>query len=120
MGKKIGRGVIFGIVVALLIIVSQPFHPTKGLIPELVTFLTTVPLWIAAMLVPAGPTPLVQGAVVLVYFIALGILIGAAFERKGIWGWLLIVMLVCNHYTVYVKSSRQMGEVLQAILNHFH
>ena len=119
MGKRIAQGISFGVVIAFLIIVSQPFHPTKGLIPELVSYLTTVPLWIAAMIAPAGPTPLVQGATVLIYFVALGIIVGAAFERNRVWGWLLMIVLVCNHYVVYIRSSRQMGEGLQTILNHF-
>lgn len=119
MGNKGKRGAMGGILLALLIILAQPFYPTKGLIPELAAFLTSVPLWIAAVLFPGHVTPLVEGSVVFVYFVILSMLIGVAFERKPIWGWLFVIAVALNHYVVYEHSSRKMGEVVQAVLNYF-
>lgn len=119
MENKGKRGMVGGLLLACLIILSQPFYPTKGLIPELATFLTTVPLWIAAIIFPGFVTPLIEGGVVFVYFVILGMLVGIAFERKPLWGWLFVVALTLNHYVVYERSSRQIGEVVQAVLNYF-
>ena len=119
MENKIRRGALGGLLLALLIILSQPFHPTKGLIPELAAFLVTVPLWIAAMFFKHTLTPLLEGGVILIYFTVIGTLVGVAFERKAIWGWLLVVTLAIHHYAVYEQFSRQMGEVVQSILNYF-
>ena len=119
MENKIRRGAVGGFLLSLLIILSQPFQPAKGLIPELTAFFVTVPLWMAAMFFRHGAVPLLEGAVILVYFTVIGTLIGVAFERKAVWGWLFIVTLAIHHYTVYDQFSRQMGEVVQAVLNYF-
>ena len=42
MGDKARKGAFDGILLALLIILAQPFFPSSGLIPEAVSFLTTV------------------------------------------------------------------------------
>lgn len=119
MERKLRQGILWGLLVGILIIVCQPFYPTTGLIPELVAFLTTIPLWIAAFLFQSRLTPVAEGSAVLIYFLAIGLLIGAAFERKRLWGWFFVVTLIINHYVVYDRFSRQMGEVLQTVLNYF-
>ena len=118
MENKMRRGIRDGVLLALLIIVSQPFHPTKGLIPELTNFLTSIPLWIAAIIFPPGHSPLAEGGMVLAYFMVVGALVGLAFERRALWGWLLIIALAMHHYIAYEQLAKPMGEVIQAILNH--
>ncbi len=113
------QGAVDGALIALLVILSQPFHPIHGLIPELVAFLTTVPLWISSLVFQSRTTPIIEGAVILVYFILIGSLLGVAFERKRIWGWLLVVALIFHHYVIYDQFGRQMGEVVQTFLNYF-
>ncbi len=108
-----------GALLALLIIFAQPFCPTKGLIPELAAFLTGIPLRIASMIFSNHLNPLLEGVVVIIYFIVIGALVGIAFERKAIWGWLLIVALSIHHYIVYDQFGQPMGEVVQTLLNHF-
>ncbi len=117
--NKVRRGATIGFLLALLIILSQPFQPVYGLIPELSSFLTTIPLWTAAMFFKGGVTPILEGAIILVYFTMIGTAVGIAFQRKALWGWLLIVTLVIHHYTAYEQFGRQMGEVVQAVLNYF-
>ncbi len=112
------QGAIDGALLAILVILTQPFQPTHGLIPELVSFLCTVPLWLSTLLFRYRVTALVEGGVVLVYFIVIGSLIGVAFHRKRLWGWLLIIALAINHYVIYDQYGRQMGEVVQSLLNH--
>ncbi len=119
MGGKIIKGSFLGIGLALLIIVTQPFHPTNGLIPELVGFLTTVPIWIAILIQP-GLTPLGEGAAIFIYFAVLGGLLGAAFHHRKLWGGLLLIALSIHHYVVDERVRRPLGEVLQAFLNYFH
>ena len=119
MGPKTRKGAVIGLCLAVIIILTQPFHPLKGLIPELTSFLATVPLWVAALLFPKNVTPLAEGGVILIYFLAVGLLLGIAFERKRIWGWLLLITLLICHYVVYDQFSRQVGEVIQSLLNHF-
>ena len=118
MEQKMRQGAIDGALLAILIILTQPFQPLKGLIPELVSFFVTVPLWLANMLFKYRVTPLVEAAVVLIYFIVIGSLVGIAFDRKKLWGWLLVVTLAIHHYIIYDLSSRQMGEVVQTFLNY--
>ena len=113
------RGIIIGIGLSLVLILGQPFYPVKGLIPELSSFLVTIPLWVAAILFRENVSPLAEGSVILVYFLAVGLMLGIAFERKRIWGWLLFLTLIICHYAVYDQFSRQMGEVLQTLLNRF-
>ena len=113
------QGAIDGALVAILIILTQPFQPVHGLIPELVSFLVTVPVWLASMLFRFRITPLVEGAFVLIYFIVIGSLLGVAFDRKRLWGWLLVIALAIHHYVIYDQSGRQMGEVVQTFLNYF-
>lgn len=119
METKMRQGAIDGALVAILIILTQPFQPTQGLIPELVSFLVTVPLWISRMLFKYRVTTVVDAAVVIIYFIVIGSLIGVAFDRKKLWGWLLIIALTIHHYAIYDQSGRQMGEVVQSILSYF-
>lgn len=119
METKMRQGAVDGALIAILIILTQPFQPPKGLIPELVSFLVTVPLWISRMLFKYRATLMVDGAVVVVYFIVIGSLIGVAFDRKRLWGWLLVIALAIHHYAIYDQSGRQMGEVVQSILNYF-
>lgn len=115
---KMRQGAVDGGLLALLVILSQPFQPTHGLIPELASFLTTIPIWIGALVFKNRLTPLVEGAVVLVYFILIGSLLGVAFERKRLWGWLFLITLVFHHYLIYDQYGKQMGEVVQSILNY--
>ena len=117
METKMRQGAIDGALLAILIILTQPFQPLHGLIPEFVSFLVTVPLWFAHILFINRVTPLVEGAVVLSYFILIGALLGVAFDRKRLWGWLLLVALALHHYIIYDQFGRQMGEVVQSILN---
>ncbi len=112
------QGAIDGALLGILIILTQPFLPVRGLIPELVSFLVTVPLWLSSMLFKYRVTALVDGAVVLIYFILIGSLIGVAFDRKRLWGWLIVIALVIHHYMVYAQDGRQMGEVIQTLLNY--
>ena len=118
MESKMRQGIIDGALLALLIIFAQPFYPTKGLIPELAAFLTAIPLRVASMVFSNNSDPLLEGAVVIVYFIVIGALVGIAFERKAIWGWLLLIALSIHHYIVYDQFARPMGEVVQALLDH--
>jgi hypothetical protein len=113
------RGIIAGLALGFILIVTQPFYPVKGLIPELASFLATVPLWVGAILFHQNATPLTEGGVILIYFFAIGLMLGAAFERKRIWGWLLFLTLIICHYAVYNEFNRQMGEVLQSFINLF-
>ena len=117
--NKLRQGALDGALLALLVMVSQPFYPLKGLIPELASFLTTLPLWLAAVMFHGNMTPLIEGTVVLVYFVMLGALVGIAFEKKPLWGWLLVITLVIHHYAIYDQLGRQMGEVVQAVINLF-
>lgn len=119
MEIKMRQGAIDGALIAILIILIQPFQPLSGLIPELISFLVTVPLWFSSVLFGNRATPLVEGAVILVYFIMIGAVVGVAFDRKRLWGWLLLVALILNHYVIYNQYGRQMGEVVQSILNLF-
>ena len=119
MENQMRKGMRRGALLALLIIFMQPFQPMKGLIPELSNFLTSIPLWTAAVIFHPSPTPLMQGLVVLAYFIVVGGLIGLAFERRALWGWLLILVLCIHHYNVYEELSQPMGEVVQTTLNYF-
>ena len=118
MERKMRQGAIDGALIAILIILTQPFQPTKGLIPELVSFLVTVPLWLSSMLFQYRSTAIVEGASVIVYFIIIGSLVGVAFDRKRLWGWLILIALAINHYVVYDQYGRQMGEVVQTISNY--
>ncbi|MBI4358227.1 MAG: hypothetical protein HY584_02915 [Candidatus Omnitrophica bacterium] len=113
------RGAISGALVALLIILSQPFHPIQGLIPELTAFLVTMPLWIAAVAFKSSLTPILEGGAVLVYAVLVGGLLGVAFGLKRLWGWLFLLTLVIHHYMIYDLLGRQMGEVIQSVLNYF-
>ena len=119
MEPYLRRGLTKGFLVGLLLIFSQPFLPLKGLLSELASFLVTVPLWIATFLISRTGTPLIEGTVILVYFMLVGALIGAAFERKALWGWLLVVALGIHHYVTYEQMGRQMGEIVQTVLNYF-
>lgn len=119
MKNKANRGAVIGFLVAILIILGQPFYPPEGLIPELSSFLVTVPLWTAAIFFGQRVTALMEGGVILFYFTMLGIVVGGAFERRSLWGWLLLLMLVIHHYTAYAQLSRQVGEVVQSVLNCF-
>ncbi len=112
------QGAVDGALIAILIILTQPFQPIHGLIPELVSFLVTVPLWLSSMLFKYRVTALVDGAVVLIYFIIIGSLVGVAFDRKRLWGWLILIALAIHHYVIYDQSARQMGEVIQTLLNY--
>ena len=116
MGDKARKGAFDGILLALLIILAQPFFPSSGLIPEAVSFLTTVPLVLAAVIFSTQPSPLVEGGLVLFYFAVIGGLIGIAFERKRLWGWLFVIAVAIHHYIVYEQFHRQMGEVVQSFL----
>ena len=118
MGAKVIQGAVRGGLLAVLIILAQPFYPVTGLIPELASFLVSVPLWIAAMIFPTGLTPLVQGAGVLIYFVVVGILVAVAFDRKQLWGWLFMIALAIHHYVIYDRFSRHLGEVVQTLLNY--
>ena len=120
MGISFKRGALVGFVFAILLIIGQPFCPLHGLIPELVKFFTTVPLWITVMIFHTASDPLLQGLTVVLYFTAVGGLIGAAFGQKRVWGWLFVIMLTINHYVIEERVSLKMGEIVQAILNHFH
>ena len=117
MGSKLKQGAMDGALVGILIILGQPFFPMKGLIPELGAFLTSLPLWIAAVLFGSALNPLLDGGVVLIYFILIGALLGVAFERKRLWGWFLVIALAIHHYAIYDQLQRPMGEVVQAVLN---
>ena len=117
MENKMRKGMIDGALIALLIILGQPFYPTKGLIPELAAFLAGMPLRIAGMVFFGNASPLLEGAVVIAYFIVIGGLVGIAFERKSLWGWLLIIALSIHHYVVYDQFGKQMGEVVQTLFN---
>lgn len=117
METKVRQGAVDGALIGILIILIQPFQPLKGLIPELMSFLTTVPLLLAAMIFKTRVTALVEGGVVLIYFIVVGSIIGAAFQRKSLWGWLLVIALAIHHYIIYDQFGRQMGEVIQTVLN---
>ena len=119
MAAKLRQGTLDGALLAILIILGQPFYPLKGLIPELASFFTSLPLWLAAVIFPHNITPLIEGAVVLVYFILVGALVGIAFERKPLWGWLLITALAIHHYAIYDQLGQQMGEVVQTVINLF-
>jgi len=119
VAAKLRQGAVDGALLALLLILGQPFYPTKGLIPEFASFLTSIPLWIAALVFRESLTPLFEGIVVLVYFVLIGVLLGAAFERKRLWGWLLLIALAIHHYAIYDQLGRQMGEVVQAVVNVF-
>ncbi len=117
--NKMRRGMIDGALLSFLIILIQPFSPAKGLIPELVAFLTGLPLWIANIISANSSNPLLQGLVVIGYFIVIGGLVGIAFERKSLWGWLLIIALSIHHYVIYDQFGAQMGEVAQTLLSRF-
>ncbi|MBI1978226.1 MAG: hypothetical protein HYS55_05690 [Candidatus Omnitrophica bacterium] len=117
MENKMRIGMRNGAFLALLVILSQPFQPTQGLIPELANFLTSIPLWIAVMILPPASTALLEGGVILAYFIVIGAFVGLAFERKAIWGWFLLIALALHHYVAYGQMARPMGEVVQSVLN---
>lgn len=118
MENKMRKGMIDGMLLGLLVILVQPFQPAQGLIPELSAFLTSIPLRIAGVVFLNPPNPLLEGVVVIAYFIVVGALVGIAFERKAMWGWLLMVALAIHHYIVYEQFGRQMGEVIQTLLNY--
>ena len=120
MENKTRQGMIDGACLALLIILGQPFYPEKGLIPELSAFLTGMPLRIANIIFANNLNPLLEGLVVIGYFIVIGALIGIAFEKRAIWGWFLIVAIAIHHYVIYDQFGRQMGEVVQTLLNRFN
>jgi len=117
MEGRLLKGCLLGLGLGVLIIVTQPFHPTTGLIPELVGFLTSVPIWIAVLIRPSL-TPVGEGIAILVYFGVVGALLGVAFTKQ-LWGWLLALALAIHHYVTYERVGRHLGEVLQAFLNHF-
>ncbi|OGW81717.1 MAG: hypothetical protein A3G33_08670 [Omnitrophica bacterium RIFCSPLOWO2_12_FULL_44_17] len=117
-GQRMRKGAIIGIGVAFLLIISQPFHPTTGLIPEMVTFITTVPIWIASLAFPSLP-PLAEAAMIMMYLLLVGALIGATFDIKPIWGWFLMITLVIHHYMIYEQIGRGMGEIVVGILHYF-
>lgn len=119
MEGKIIKGFLLGLGLALLIIVTYPFHPTTGLIPELSGFFTTVPVWIAVLIRPTL-TPLGEGIALFVYFAVIGALLGAAFSRRKFWGWMLVVALSIHHYIMDERVGRPLGEILQAFLNYFN
>lgn len=119
MTGKVIKGFFLGLGLAVLIIVTQPFHPPTGLIPELVGFLTTVPVWIAVLIRP-GLTPLGEGLAILVYLAVAGALLGAAFYRKKLWGWLFLIALIIHHYIMDERVGRPLGEILQSFLNYFN
>ena len=119
MEKQMRQGAADGALAAILLILSQPFHPTEGLIPELAKFLTGVPMCLATMIFRVKTTPLIEGGVILVYSILVGALIAVAFEKKRLWGGLLIVAFVFYHYFIYDQFGRPMTEVMGVFLNHF-
>ena len=119
MTSQIKTGTSIGALFALFMVLGEPFYPSYGLIPELVKFFNAVPLWLSVLIFGTAVTPLGQAATMLVYFLLVGALIGAAFRQKLLWGWLLVVMLTINHYAVADRTSLRMGEVVQAILNYF-
>lgn len=119
MEGKIIKGCFLGLGLALLIIVTHPFHPTTGLIPELSGFLTAVPIWIAVLIRPAL-TPVGEGIALLVYFTVVGALLGAAFFRRKLWGWMLVIALSIHHYLMNERVGRPLGEILQVFLNYFN
>ncbi len=119
MGKCMRQGAVAGLLTGLIMILTQPFHPPAGLIPELVTFLTTVPIWLAAMVFPGYLPPLAEAAMILMYLIAMGALIGAAFDLKPIWGWFLVIALAIHHYMIYESIGRGMSEIIQGIMGYF-
>ena len=119
MENKMRKGIVDGVLLALLIILGQPFYPTKGLIPELAAFLTSIPLLIASVIFPSPVSPLFEGGVIIAYFIIAVAVVGIAFERKALWGWFLLIALALHHYVIYEQFGRQMGEVTQTLLNHF-
>ena len=119
MIRQMKRGAISGGLLALLLILSQPFHPPQGLIPELTSFLTTIPLWIAAIIFQNNLTPLAEGGFVFTYLVVIGGLVRVAFERKRLWGWLFLLTVVIHHYVVYEIVGRRMSEVVPSLLNYF-
>lgn len=119
MSAKLRQGAWDGALLAVLIILAQPFYPLKGLIPELASFLTTLPLSLATVIFARRATPLIEGAALLVYFVLMGAFVGIAFEKKRLWGWLLLVTLAIHHYAIYDQMSRPLGEVGQAVINLF-
>lgn len=119
MSAKLRQGAWDGALLAILIILAQPFYPLKGLIPELASFLTTLPLAFTAVVFTHRATPLMEGAVLLVYFVLMGALVGVAFEKKRLWGWLLLVAVAIHHYAIYDQMGRQLGEVVQSAINLF-
>lgn len=118
MGYRMRRGAVVGVLFGILLILAQPFYPQSGLIPELVTFLTTVPIWLATLVFPGYLPPLAEASMILMYFIAIGALIGAAFDLKPLWGWLLVITLVIHHYIIYERIGRGMSEIIQGLLNY--
>ena len=117
METKLRRGAVSGILVALLIVCAQPFYPIKGLIPELSSFLVTVPIFLGGLIYSHKLSPLGEGAFVLAYFTVIGALVGVAFEKKRIWGWFLLIAVAVNHYVIYEQFRMQIGEVVDALLN---
>ena len=120
MTSSFKRGAFIGFGFAILLIAGQPFYPLRGLIPELVKFFTTVPLWIAVMIFHTASDPLLQGLIIMIYFAAVGAVISAAFGQKRVWGWLFVIMLTIHHYVIDERVSLKMGEIVQAVFNHFH
>jgi len=118
--NQMRQGIIDGALLGLLVILIQPFSPTKGLIPELSAFLTALPLRIASMISAGSSNALLQGLVLVAYFIVIGGLIGIAFERKALWGWLLIIALSIHHYVIYDQFGAQMGEVIETLLKRIN
>jgi len=118
MKGPIRQGLFCGTIVSIFIILTQPFHPAQGLIPELRDFLTGVPIWIMALLLN-NPTPLIQGIGLTVYFATVGVVLSVAFNYRAMWGWFLLAAMSIHHYFTDENVGRPMGEVVQWTLNMF-
>ncbi len=118
-GSSFKHGAWLGVLLAIFIILGQPFYPAEGLIPDIVNFLITVPLWCASLLFPAGATPLVQAAAIVIYFLLVGGLLGFAYNIKPLWGWMLLVALAIHHYEIDAKINIKLGEIIPTILSRF-
>lgn len=119
MGNGMKKGALLGLIFGIIMILTQPFHPQTGLIPELVTYLTTVPIWLATLAFPGYLPPLAEACMILIYLISVGALIGAAFDLKPIWGWFLVITLLIHHYIIYERIGRGMSEIIQGVMGYF-